>query len=104
MAKITPRRILGLCLLVAVSAMLRAESKPEAAAPAKSETPVIEEPVLSVTAHTITVGGKTLKYHATAGYLLLKEEEGKPLVPGVTPPRRRTRRKPRTRRKHRRTD
>ena len=48
---------------------------------AGSPEPKIEdEPVLSVTAHTITVGGKTLKYHATAGYYLLKEEEGKPLV------------------------
>ena len=44
-----------------------------------------DEPVLSVTEHTLTVGGKTLKYHATAGYMLLKEEEGKPLTPGSTP-------------------
>lgn len=43
------------------------------------------EPVLSVTEHTLTVGGKTLKYHATTGYMLLKEEEGKPLTPGSTP-------------------
>jgi len=33
-----------------------------------------------VTSHTVTVGGKTLKYHTTAGYIVLKEEEGKPLV------------------------
>ena len=38
-------------------------------------------PVLSVTAHSITVDGKVIKYHATAGYMLLKQEEGKPLVP-----------------------
>ena len=39
-----------------------------------------EEPPLSVTQHSITVGGKTLVYHATAGFIVLKEEEGKPLV------------------------
>jgi carboxypeptidase C (cathepsin A) len=39
------------------------------------------DPVLSVTAHSITVDGKVIKYHATAGYMLLKQEEGKPLVP-----------------------
>ena len=44
-----------------------------------------EEPQLAVTEHTVTVGGKTLKYHATAGYMILKEEEGKPLTPSSTP-------------------
>jgi carboxypeptidase C (cathepsin A) len=39
------------------------------------------DPVLSVTAHQITVDGRVIKYHATAGYMLLKQEEGKPLVP-----------------------
>jgi carboxypeptidase C (cathepsin A) len=39
-----------------------------------------EEPVLSVTAHTITVDGQVIKYHATAGYMVIKQEEGKPLV------------------------
>ena len=36
--------------------------------------------MLGVTSHTVTIGGKTLKYHTTAGYIVLKEEEGKPLV------------------------
>jgi len=36
-----------------------------------------EEPPLSVTAHTLVLGGKTLKYHATAGYIVLKAEETK---------------------------
>ncbi len=45
-----------------------------------------DEPALSVTAHSIVVGGKTIKYHATAGFMLLKEEEGKPLVAGAAPP------------------
>jgi len=50
----------------------KADAKPEA------------DPPLSVTAHTITVDGKVIKYHATAGYIIIKEEEGKPMVrPGL---------------------
>src|SRR2546425_10851826 len=58
----------------------KSEAKPEPKTEAKSETKLFEEPPLSVTAHSIKLGGKTLRYHATAGYLVLKEEEGKPLV------------------------
>jgi carboxypeptidase C (cathepsin A) len=58
----------------------KSEAKPDAKSEAKSETKLFEEPPLSVTAHSIKLGGKTLRYHATAGYLVLKEEEGKPLV------------------------
>jgi len=59
-----------------------AEDKPDTSA-AKDDPKVEEEPAPVVTAHTVTIQGQTLKYHATAGYLLLKEEEGKPL-PGAT--------------------
>ena len=41
------------------------------------DTEKSEEPKLAITEHTVTVGGKTLKYHATTGYMVLKEEEGK---------------------------
>jgi carboxypeptidase C (cathepsin A) len=37
-----------------------------------------EEPKLSVTEHTITVGGKPVKYKATAGYIVLKDYSPKP--------------------------
>jgi carboxypeptidase C (cathepsin A) len=37
-----------------------------------------EKVALSVTTHSITVGGKTLQYKATAGYLVQKEEVEKP--------------------------
>lgn len=86
-------RLLALLLaLVLPTALTRAETKAESKvetkidskADAKSDKD--EEPVLSVTAHTVVVGGKTIKYHATAGYLVLKEEEGKPLVAGAPPP------------------
>lgn len=32
-----------------------------------------DEPKLSVTEHTITIGGKTIKYKATAGFMLMKD-------------------------------
>jgi carboxypeptidase C (cathepsin A) len=32
-----------------------------------------DEPKLTVTHHTITIGGKTIKYKATAGYMLMKD-------------------------------
>lgn len=50
----------------------RAEDKP-AAAPAEAK-----EPKLSVTEHEITIGGKAIKYRATTGYLVLKDEKDKP--------------------------
>jgi carboxypeptidase C (cathepsin A) len=49
-----------------------ADKKTEAAA--KEE----KDPVLSVTEHEITIGGKAIKYRATAGYLVLKSEKGEP--------------------------
>src|SRR6185369_7958961 len=32
-----------------------------------------KEPVLSVTEHTISIGGKVIKYKATAGYMAMKD-------------------------------
>jgi carboxypeptidase C (cathepsin A) len=61
----------------AVAFQLRADPKPDA--PDKKGPPPDEEPVLSITAHTVTLDGKVLKYHVTAGYMIQKEEEGKPL-------------------------
>lgn len=37
-----------------------------------------KEPVLSVTEHELTIGGKVIKYRATAGYLVLKSEKDEP--------------------------
>ena len=69
-------------LLAAVSPAWSAEEKLEvkADAPAtETNTEVKEkEPVLSVTDHEITIGGKLIKYRATAGYLVLKDEKDKP--------------------------
>ena len=44
----------------------------------KKPTPKVPEPSLSVTSHTIQINGKPLKYTATAGYMLLREETGRP--------------------------
>ena len=38
----------------------------------------VPEPSLSVTSHTIQLNGKPLKYTATAGYMLLRDESGRP--------------------------
>jgi carboxypeptidase C (cathepsin A) len=102
MTKLFSDRLPGLLLLIALSSPLdavstaddaakpeaKANAKPDAKPDAKGEDKIFEEPPPSVTAHSITVGGKVLKYHATAGYIVLKEEEGKPLVkePGQKPP------------------
>src|ERR1700722_799804 len=96
MKKINLNLLIGLFLFVAFQSPLHAEpaaaDKPDKAdakgdkGDAKADAGIFEEPAPSVTAHTITVGGKTIKYHATAGYIVLKEEEGKPLVPGQKSP------------------
>jgi carboxypeptidase C (cathepsin A) len=69
---------------LALLTALRADPATEARA--SDEPKIEEEPALSVTAHTVTIGGHVVKYHATAGYFLLKEEEGKPLVKPENPP------------------
>jgi carboxypeptidase C (cathepsin A) len=85
-------RAAGAFLAISFGAALRAETKPEDAKAdaakadaAKADAKPEEEPVLSVTAHTVTVDGKELKYHATAGYFILKEEEGKPFSDADSP-------------------
>src|SRR6266481_5256894 len=75
-------RPLGVALLLALVVPLRAADT-NTNDTAKAESKVFEEPPPVVTAHSLTVGGKTLKYHTTAGYIVLKEEEGKPLVKGT---------------------
>jgi carboxypeptidase C (cathepsin A) len=99
MMKLSSNRLPGLLLLAALISPLTArltadddaksETKADAKADAKSdsgsETKIFEEPPPSVTAHSITVDGKVLKYHATAGYIVLKEEEGKPLIKETGP-------------------
>jgi len=51
--------------------------------PMKEETdekPEIPEPASSVTEHQITIGGETVRYQATAGYLVLDDAEEKPVA------------------------
>ena len=82
-----------LALALAFAAPLRAETKSDVKVDIKSDTKASDkddakadaDPAPSVTAHTITLNGKVFKYHATTGYIVLKEEEGKPLVKGATP-------------------
>ena len=72
------RPALVVSLLLASALTLRADSNTNEAS--RADTKVFEEPPPVVTAHSVTVGERTLKYHTTAGYIVLKEEEGKPLV------------------------
>jgi carboxypeptidase C (cathepsin A) len=88
---IIPRfaRAAGFLLLVSPLPGLRADTKVEAKVETSTKSDakdeVEQDPVLSVTAHTVTVDGKVLKYHATAGYIVLKEEEGKPFAEASSP-------------------
>lgn len=72
--------LLSLCLGLSL-APLRAEEEKEKPAEKKSDDQKGEagekDPALSVTEHEITLGGKLIKYRATAGYLVLKTEKGK---------------------------
>ena len=47
--------------------------KPAAAEAKKDEKKEEKEPVLSITEHEITLGGKVIKYKATAGYMAMKD-------------------------------
>ena len=75
---------LTLCLLTA-GIRLAAQEEPkgktkgEDKKPAEAAVPE-KEPVLAVTEHEVMIGGKLLKYRATAGYMLMKDaktEKGK---------------------------
>ena len=97
MSKLRFLPVLGLFLFALLVAPIRAadakatDAKADAKgsdAKADSDKPdakAEEDPPLSVTAHSVTVDGKVIKYHATAGYMVLKEEEGKPLNPDAGP-------------------
>jgi carboxypeptidase C (cathepsin A) len=84
----------SLCFLIALAfacavPVLRAQDRPPAPAPAAAaehnaadkkddkDTPIPPEKSV-VTHHELALGGKTLKYTATAGTLLIRDEEDKP--------------------------
>jgi len=72
------------CLFaLALAALVRADEEPKEKPAHADEKPAAaapeaKEPKLSVTEHEITLGGKTIKYKATAGYLVLKDDKDKP--------------------------
>jgi len=76
---------LHMSLLVLILSLLLANApSPTLAAPAETEKKddkeKKEEPKdsVSVTQHTASIGGKEIKYTATAGKLVMKDDEGKP--------------------------
>jgi carboxypeptidase C (cathepsin A) len=92
MTKRFSNALLACVLLLTLDFRLAADSdpdkpsaKPDTNADSKSDEKIFEEPAPVVTSHSITIGGKTLKYHATTGFIVLKEEEGKPLVKDGSP-------------------
>jgi carboxypeptidase C (cathepsin A) len=73
-----PRPLLALLLAVTVAVRADDEPKDKPAKPDDKPAAAPAEPKLSVTEHELTVGGKTIKYKATAGYLVLKDDKDKP--------------------------
>jgi len=56
-----------------------ADSTSQAATPAAKEPPAeLTREVSSVTRHSVTIGGKKIDYSATAGTIMLREEDGTP--------------------------
>ncbi|HVU17029.1 MAG TPA: hypothetical protein VHD32_08885 [Candidatus Didemnitutus sp.] len=73
-------RLLACCLLLGSLTLTVRSDEPPKEAPKGDEKGAAEakEPKLSVTEHEITIGGHTIKYKATAGYLVLKDDKEKP--------------------------
>ncbi|HEX6834277.1 MAG TPA: peptidase S10, partial [Rudaea sp.] len=78
------RRFLTLAALLLIAAPLaqaadheeaRHDDKPEPARHEHSETPPEKS---SVTSHSVTIGGRSIAYKATAGTLLIRDDKGKP--------------------------
>ena len=72
-------------LLVAASAVVAAEppkaaEKERGAEATKQETPAAPKPEQSVTEHSITIGGAVLKYKATAGTILIRNDSDEPVA------------------------
>ena len=65
----------SLCLLMVSMAAIAAPRKPAASAP----IPVPKERAVS-TQHSVTIGGQTIRYTATAGTILLRDKHNKPVA------------------------
>jgi carboxypeptidase C (cathepsin A) len=86
MRKMGSRRLVLLaCGSITVAALspLAAQQRPVApgeahARSAHDTASGYAEPPASTTSHTITVGGRTLRYRATAGSITLRDDDGKP--------------------------
>ncbi|MGH8307652.1 MAG: S10 family peptidase [Gammaproteobacteria bacterium] len=70
--------LLTLCILIVLSGPIMA------AASSTADTKTTESPIppetTSVTRHSVTIDGKTIKYTATAGTLLLKNDKNEPVA------------------------
>lgn len=80
LAHVVSTLVLGLAVpaLAQGGAPEKSERK-STAAPAATPVPAAEsDPAPSVTEHEITLGGKVIRYRATAGYLVLRNDQGEP--------------------------
>jgi carboxypeptidase C (cathepsin A) len=82
--KISFRRLSTLLIALSVFSIpsVRAQAKADQADQKKAQKEdkdrEEQEPRLTVTEHTVTIGGKPVKYKATAGYMVLKDYSPKP--------------------------
>ena len=82
--KISFRRLSTLLIALSVFSIpsVRAQAKADQADQKKAQKEdkdkEEQEPKLTVTEHTVTIGGKPVKYKATAGYMVLKDYSPKP--------------------------
>ena len=70
--------LLSLCLSLFVAAPVTFAAPPEAEKKDDKEKKDEPKDTTSVTQHTTTINGKEIKYTATAGKLVMKDDEGKP--------------------------
>ncbi|HEY7160657.1 MAG TPA: peptidase S10, partial [Acidobacteriota bacterium] len=71
--------IVLVCLLGYFSAGFAQDEKPpEKKSEAPEFKPEFPKEILSTTKHTVSIGGTSVSYTATAGNILLKEEDGRP--------------------------
>jgi carboxypeptidase C (cathepsin A) len=72
----------AICLIFALSLFSVSFAQDEKPAEKKSEAPEFKpefpKEILSSTKHTVTIGGRSVAYTATAGNILLKDENGRP--------------------------
>src|SRR5512134_1744226 len=74
-----PAALLAILTVDAAAVMAQQPPPAEAAKPATPPTPA-PEPAASKTQHRVQIDGQVVRYSATAGWTILKNQEGKPVA------------------------